>query len=161
MSSIEDLRVLANSINAASDKLNEIIAETENQLSELNLGVEAWTDYIYEGNQWQAGLDNCQDMVRLGWAKYASKWRLVLKTVVKRESTFNKEHRVADPLSLYTVKTEYISVPAKPRYETKSVERAIDANRALRAAAVKNIPLLFESIHREAQAVLDAVEIKR
>lgn len=43
MSSVEDLRGLANSLNKATDDLNRVLENTEKEIRDLNLGVTAWS----------------------------------------------------------------------------------------------------------------------
>lgn len=71
LSSIEQLREAAASLNGASDALGETVKKIDEALKILNLGIEAWT-------REPSAVPSARGGLYLGYAKVGSRWGLAI-----------------------------------------------------------------------------------
>lgn len=152
---LKELTPVTETLNAKSDKVNQIIADLNAKLAKLNIGLEASTSNIQEGG-WQIEysdddgdpLRRTRDVFELGYAKVNEQWVLAI--------------------AQYEETQQYAawSVSGRPSYE--EIERSgatwtplLQASRSLRIAALSQVEELITEIHRLAQSEIETIDKAR
>jgi hypothetical protein len=131
--SYHELSSVASKLNAVSDALGKAVADIDEGLKRLNLGVAAWV----EVQRWGGANDRdlSYTIEELGYAKINGKWGIALQT-----RSGDDEH---------------------PDWD-ESVEAWLfnEAGRALRLRAVKKIPELLSKLNEEAAKVIKELQVQ-
>jgi hypothetical protein len=126
------LSSVANELNAASDELGKSVAQIDNALKKLNLGITAWVTV----QSWQADERGDHEFwdESLGYAKINGKWGVCLRRT---------EGNLRDP-------------------DMAEVEEWLfsDAPRVLRLLSIDKIPELLEKLTAQAQLATTKIQAK-
>jgi hypothetical protein len=130
--SFQELTSVATTLNQVSDALGKAVAEIDEGLQKLNLGITTWVRVSYEGGDEEG--DAYYYIEELGYAKLNGKWGIALKT------------------------SEGVDVPQDvPDVDTYLFN---EAPRALRLKSIEHIPALLKSLSEESSKVTKALEAK-
>jgi hypothetical protein len=120
-SSFQQLSTAASTLNSASDRLSELVAELDSSLKTLNVGLVCWVDI---NRPWTSADGLRTYSQKVGYAKISGKWGVAVRTVDRHE---------------------YDDYPDTEEWAFS------EAPRQLRLEAVEFIPQLLEKLAKEAE----------
>jgi hypothetical protein len=133
--SLKELARLSQDLNQASDALSKQIAQVEDAINELKLGVSAWVTIRSFTNSSSATVGGqpyaVTEVETIGYGKYKGKWGLLYSTYCEE---FPEESNYEVPLR--------------------------DAPRADRIAAVDKLPDLVRKLEKETKELADEANAK-
>jgi len=145
-----NLEKYSKTISDGSDKVNQALAEIQEKLNSLNLGVEAWLDSgsiretlsltesraEKEPTLLEVGIARKFNVLWLGYGKdEEGNWGLLVKEVTERLGAEDGSHNVL----------------------LGQTSRLLDASRDLRIRALDLIPLLIEKLEGKAEELVETV----
>lgn len=129
--SLKELARLSQDLNQASDALSQQIAQVENALNELKLGVTAWVNIRSYSEPTESGDYVLTRVEAIGYGKYKGKWCLLYSSWVEE---FPEESNSEVPLR--------------------------DAARADRIDAVDKLPDLVRALEKRTRELADEAKAK-
>lgn len=148
MANLRDLTSISKIINEKSDEINRILADVENELVQLRIGVEAWLEseplttrrYQEFPNDRSDEKSDYLNETHLGYARHASGFALLVKEVrhVKTVDRFGND--------TWEVEDEESPQPLR------------QASRTLRVNALDKLEALFDVIKKEAERTIQSIE---
>lgn len=147
--SIKELAAAARQLNQASDDLNAIIEDREDQIQQTGIGVSAWLDDAIDLSAWRMDDDGSAERAdgwAIGFARVgpAGQWRIGAKRVLL-------VHR---PDERGEMTTEY--------YDDDSTPIALlDAPRSVRLEALEKIDDLTKLLTKRARSFVESIERKK
>jgi hypothetical protein len=133
----------ASHLNTVSNSLSATINAAEDRLRESNLGLEIWLVRALAGQSVEGPAGTETSLVhRLGWAKIDGEWGLAVKTVRIERGFFE-----GDTSAPY-MNEDWAGEPTS----------LSQASRALRIAALDQLPELIERMTEEAEDCISTIE---
>jgi hypothetical protein len=142
---LSKLSKVAKKLNSESDSVNVAIGALNEQLREMNLGVEAWVQIADSGFKLESRFQNSprkySELTLLGYCKIEDKWQLAIN-----EQTVDYEPDPDDRDQENELTEDCYTTPL------------IKATRELRVSAVEHFDELLEELNRKAERTLAGIE---
>lgn len=152
---LKELKSISKVLNDSSDTLTSTLSEINKEINKLNLGVQIWL----EGSPLLPGRRKAppqnyptpyvhtieEGALILGYARTSEGWGLAVKEVDIQEGFFEGD-------------SEY---PVRDILEKSKPMPLLKTTRAVRAAAIRLIPLLLQSLKDEGNKLLDDIEVAK